>query len=155
MKRFSLVTALLFFISFAAFGDIDEFFSETRTTKSQYQKCYAWFNAQNFFYSGIFFRDWGEVVDGSTSDGTGNRFIVTSELVNFCKPFLGPYRLTWTAPLLEDVPVVEGGSNTAGSSSNTPSSLKEKLLELKTLVDEGLITEEDYEQAKKQMIDNM
>ena len=154
MKRFSLVTALLFFISFAAFGDIDEFFSETRTTKSQYQKYYAWFNAQNFFYSGIFFRDWGEVVDASIRFG-GNRVTVASELVNFCKSFLGPYRLTWTAPPLEDVPVIEGGSNTDGSSSNTPSSLKEKLLELKTLVDEGLITEEDYEQAKKQMIDNM
>ena len=84
MKRFSLVTALLFFISFAAFGDIDEFFSETRTTKSQYQKCYAWFNAQNFFYSGIFFRDWGEVVDASIRFG-GNRVTVASELVNFCK----------------------------------------------------------------------
>ena len=154
MKRFSLVTALLFFISFAAFGDIDEFFAKTRTTKSQYQKCYAWFNAQNFFYSGIFFRDWGEVID-FTTDRWGYAETVAAELVYLCKPFLGLHQLTWTAPPLEDVPVVEGGSNTAGSSSNTPSSLKEKLLELKTLVDEGLITEEDYEQAKKQMIDNM
>jgi hypothetical protein len=39
--------------------------------------------------------------------------------------------------------------------SNTTSSLKEKLLELRALVNDGLITEEDYEQAKKQMLDNM
>jgi len=40
-------------------------------------------------------------------------------------------------------------------SSNTASSRKEKLLELKMLVDEGLISEEDYEQAKKQVIGDM
>lgn len=40
-------------------------------------------------------------------------------------------------------------------SSNTTSSLKEKLLELRALVDDGLITEEDYEQAKKQMLGNL
>jgi hypothetical protein len=40
-------------------------------------------------------------------------------------------------------------------SSNTVSSLKEKLLELKSLVEEGLLTQEDYENAKKQILDNM
>ena len=35
------------------------------------------------------------------------------------------------------------------------SELKRKLLELKDLVEEGLITEEDYEKAKNQLLENM
>ena len=33
--------------------------------------------------------------------------------------------------------------------------LKQKLLLLRSLVDQGLITEEDYNQAKKKILDNM
>jgi len=40
-------------------------------------------------------------------------------------------------------------------SGNTVSSLKKKLLELKSLVDEGLITEEEYGKTKKRILDNM
>ena len=40
---------------------------------------------------------------------------------------------------------------TAGDTSE----LKRKLLELKDLVEEGLITEEDYEKAKNQLLENM
>jgi hypothetical protein len=156
MKRFSVLVTLICLIPFVASGDIDEFFSETRTTKSQYQKCYAWFNAEKFFYDGIFFRNWGEVID-LTYRGTtmGARGVVVAELVYLCKAFLGPYRLSWTAPPLVDTPSVESSNTVSGSNSNTPSTLKQKLLELKTLVDDGLITEKDYEQAKKQILNNM
>jgi hypothetical protein len=40
-------------------------------------------------------------------------------------------------------------------SSNTVSSLKEKLLELKSLVEEGLITQEDYEKAKEKILNEL
>ena len=54
------------------------------------------------------------------------------------------------------VTTVTNGTETQGAtetdSSNTVSSLKAKLLELKSLVEEGLITQEDYEKAKKQIL---
>jgi hypothetical protein len=57
------------------------------------------------------------------------------------------------------VTTVTNGTENQGAtetdSSNTVSSLKAKLLELKSLVEEGLITQEDYEKAKKQILDNM
>ena len=60
--------------------------------------------------------------------------------------------------------VVPSSSNATGVSSetvtetdsgNTASSLKKKLRELKSLVDEGLITEEEYGKAKKRILDKM
>jgi hypothetical protein len=42
----------------------------------------------------------------------------------------------------------------AAPSPSAPT-LKERLLDLRSLVDEGLITEEDYVQAKKQILDGM
>lgn len=40
----------------------------------------------------------------------------------------------------------------AGGSSKAPASSKEKLKELKEMLDDGLITQEDYEQKKKQIL---
>ena len=57
------------------------------------------------------------------------------------------------------VATVTNGTETPAAtetdSSNTVSSLKEKLLELKSLVEDGLITQEDYENAKKQILDKL
>ena len=78
-----------------------------------------------------------------------------AEVINLCQPFLGIDRMSWTAPPLNSSSSTTLQSNNSQSKSNTPSTLKAKLLELRTLVDDGLITEEDYEQAKKQMLDNM
>ena len=81
-------------------SSVQQFFSETRTTKSQYQKCYAWFNAEKFSYDGFFFRNWGEVIrDAESGHSAGQRLVVAVELVYLCNAFLGPYRLSWTAPL--------------------------------------------------------
>ena len=78
-----------------------------------------------------------------------------SELLNLCQPFLGIDRMSWTAPPLDSASSTAVKNTNSQSKSNTPSTLKAKLLELRTLVDDGLITEEDYEQAKKQMLNNM
>jgi hypothetical protein len=72
-----------------------------------------------------------------------------------CQPFLSLNSLSWTAPPLDSASSTAVKNTNSQSKSNTPSTLKAKLLELRTLVADGLITEEDYEQAKKQMLNNM
>jgi hypothetical protein len=58
------------------------------------------------------------------------------------------------SPLPEGPPEQKGSEPNESVISDT-SALKEKLLELKELVDEGLITEEDYEKVKNQLLEKM
>ena len=58
------------------------------------------------------------------------------------------------SPLPEGSPEQKGSQLNESVISDT-SALKDKLLELKELVDEGLITEEDYEKVKNQLLEKM
>ena len=49
----------------------------------------------------------------------------------------------------------EAQEDTNQNLSTSPGSLTIQLRQLRALVDEGLITEEDYEQVKKQILDGM
>ena len=157
MKRILISLAFVLLAPFPAIADVDEFLLNADRSKLDYQECHRLFHAQNFFEEGVRFQNWREVVDVLLvgGGGVGIPFLVASELLNLCQPFLSIDRMSWTAPPLNSSSSTTLQSNNSQSKSNTPSTLKAKLLELRTLVDDGLITEEDYEQAKKQMLDNM
>jgi hypothetical protein len=79
----------------------------------------------------------------------------TVEKMGFAGGLSAPYQKISGGKVTTVTNGTENQGATETDSSNTVSSLKAKLLELRSLVDEGLITEEDYVQAKKQILDGM
>jgi len=156
MKRILISLGFVLLAPFSVIADVDEFLSNVNRNKLDYQECHRLFHAQNFFEEGVRFQNWRELVEVIDGTGSGaNPSAVAEPLLTRCRPFLSADNLSWTAPPLNSSSSTTLQSNNSQSKSNTPSTLKAKLLELRTLVDDGLITEEDYEQAKKQMLDNM
>ena len=154
MKRILISLAFVLLAPFPAIADVDEFLLNADRSKLDYQECYTLFHAQNFTYGRTRFQNWRKVMEAGESSGS-LALTDAAEVINLCQPFLSIDRMSWTAPPLNSSSSTTLQSNNSQSKSNTPSTLKAKLLELRTLVDDGLITEEDYEQAKKQMLDNM
>ena len=148
MKRILIALGFMLLAPFSVIADIDEFLLNANRNKLDYQECHRLFHAQNFFEERVRFQNWREVVEAIPS-------YVAEPLLTRCRPFLSLNSLSWTAPPLDSASSTAVKNTNSQSKSNTPSTLKAKLLELRTLVDDGLITEEDYEQAKKQMLNNM
>jgi hypothetical protein len=143
MKRILIALGFMLLAPFSAIADIDEFLFNANRSKHDYQECYTLFHAQNFEYNAHHYRNWRELAEDYYAN------------IIQCQPFLSVNSLSWTAPPLDSTSSTAVKNTNSQSKSNTPSTLKAKLLELRTLVDDGLITEEDYEQAKKQMLNNM
>ena len=143
MKRILIALGFMLLAPFSVIADIDEFLLNANRNKLDYQECYTLFHAQYFDYNGRPYRNWRELVERNYAN------------IIQCQPFLSVNSLSWTAPPLDSTSSTAVKNTNSQSKSNTPSTLKAKLLELRTLVADGLITEEDYEQAKKQMLNNM
>ena len=156
MKRILIALGFMLLAPFSVIADIDEFLLNANRNKLDYQECHRLFHAQNFFEERVRFQNWRELVEVIDRTGSGaNPSAVAEPLLTRCRPFLSLDSLSWTAPPLDSTSSTAVKNTNSQSKSNTPSTLKAKLLELRTLVDDGLITEEDYEQAKKQMLNNM